>query len=473
MFADLKTGSAVQRLLSFSIPIFFTNFLQVFYALTDMAVVGRFVGDIGLAAIANGSIVAYLVGSIGTGLAVGGAVVIGHYKGAGNIAAQNESLGTLLILAALAAALVSPSGLIYAEDIFSFLEIPQTVLPEAASYLSVLCLGNPFFFCGTALSFALRSLGDSRSPLYFMLIAGLINITLDFLLVGVLSFGVSGAAAATGAAQFAALLFAAFYLKRKKSLKLMEQPNPFQGARFKAPLTGNALPRRGFYFKAIGFGPRLDQARRMLRIGLPSMVQLVMINLSYLAITVLINGYGVTAAAAAGIGIKICTLAVMPCWAVGQALTAMAANCLGAGDALEAGNLTRAALKLNLIITAAVVLMVQLAARPIMALFNPEAGEVIRAGVAYLRLCGSLGVIVYAFMYTCNCLATSAGAATVAMLNSLLDSVVMRLLLIGLFIRAGYGLTGIYLGQALSAVLPAVLGGLYFRSRLWRGKKVI
>jgi Na+-driven multidrug efflux pump len=200
------------------------------------------------------------------------------------------------------------------------------------------------------------------------------------------------------------------------------------------------------------------------------MTQLALINLSYMAITALINGYGVIAAAAAGVGIKICTLAVMPCWAVGQALTALAAGSLGGGRIAEAEALGRAALKLNLAITALVALAVQVAARPLMAAFNPE---IIGEGVRYLRFCCSLGVVAYAAMYTFNSLATSAGAATAAMLNSLLDAVVMRLVLIGLLSLAGHGLLGVYLGQALSAFLPALAGGLYIYSRRWQRKKVI
>ncbi|UQZ90437.1 MATE family efflux transporter [Deltaproteobacteria bacterium Smac51] len=437
---------AARRLLGFSVPIFFTNFLQIFYALTDMAVVGRFVGESGLAAIANGSIIAYLIGSVGTGLAVGGAVVIGHYKGAGDAAGQKESLAAVLILSALAAALISPIGLLYARPIFKSLKIAETILPEAVDYLSIICPAVVLFFWGTTLSFALRSMGDARSPLYFMLVGGLVNVGLDLILVGPCSMGVRGAAVATVAAQGVSLVFSVLYLKKRRFI---------------------------FDFRLSSFKCRLDRVRRILRIGLPSTGQLLMINLSYMAITILINSYGVTAAAAAGVGIKICTLAVMPCWAVGQSLTALAANSLGAGNFQEAESLGRAALKLNILITLLVVAAIQVWARPLMAFFNPAEPQVITAGVAYLRICCSLGVIMYAAMYTFNSLATGAGAASAAMFNSLLDSVIMRLVLIWVLSRAGYGLTAVFLGQALSAFLPAFLGGVYFYSRLWRRKKVI
>ena len=442
----LSAASPARRLLGFSIPIFFTNFLQVFYALTDMAVVGRFTGEIGLAAIANGAIITYLIGSVGTGLAVGGAVVIGHYKGAANVDGQRESLISLLFLSSLAATIIAPFGLIYAREIFGLLNVAAEVLPEAADYLFIITLGLPLFFWGTALSFALRSLGDARGPLFFMVVGGVINVVLDLILVGPLKFGVAGAAVATVAAQAGAQAFAAFYLKKQGPV---------------------------FDFRRPCSSLRPHQLRRILRLGLPTVAQLVMINLSYLAITVLINGYGVVTAAAAGVGLRICTLAVMPCWAVGQALTAMAANSLGAGDLKDAEALGRAALRLNLLVTALVVSAVQLAARSLMAFFNPGDLAVVEAGVTYLRVCCSLGVLIYAAMYTFNSLATGAGAASAAMLNSLLDSFLMRLILIWLISQAGYGLLAIYLGQALSAFLPALLGGAYFYSRLWQRKRVI
>ncbi len=437
--------SPVRRLISFSIPIFLTNFLQVFYALTDLAAVGRFVGETGLAAVANGSAVAYLIGSIGLGLAVGGAVAAGHYNGAGNLKGREEAFSSLLALAALTALLITPFGLLFADEIFALMDAPEKARTGAALYFSIVCLGNVFFFLGSALSFSLRSLGDSKSPLYFMLFGGLVNIGLDILLVGGLEMGAGGAALATVGAQAASLLFAVFYLKRR---------------RFR------------FDFRSL-FRPRLAELRRVLRIGLPTMIQLGLINFSYMVISALINGYGLRAAAAAGVGIKICTLAVMPCWAVGQSLTALAANSLGAGKNAEAELLGRAALALSLVVTAIVVAGVQIAARPAMSLFNPGDPGAIEAGVFYLRVCCSLGVVAYAAMYAFNSLAIAAGDGLAAMFNSLLDAVAMRLLVIGLLGLSGFGLMGVYLGQALSAFIPALAGAVYFYGKKWQGRKVI
>ncbi len=103
-----------------------------------------------------------------------------------------------------------------------------------------------------------------------------------------------------------------------------------------------------------------------------------------------------------------------------------------------------------------------------MALFNPADPEVAREGVAYLRICCSLGVLAYAVMYSFNSLAIGAGAGTAALFNSVLDAVLLRLLGIWLFTRLGYGLSGIYLGQALSAFLPALAGWAYFCGKRWR-----
>lgn len=434
-----------RRLVYFSIPIFFSNFLQIFYALVDMAVVGHFVGSAGLASIANGSIFAYIACSIGTGLALGGAVLVGRYKGAGSESGQKESISSLMVLSLLAGAMVSPLCLFYAEPLFILLNVDQTVLPQAVSYVSIINAGLVLFYLGTAISFVLRGMGDSRSPLYFMLVGGLINIILDLILVGGFSFGVKGAALATVAAQAGSLVFSLFYLKRNGIHEI----------------------------SLSGVRPNFVKIKAILRISLPSMIQLLVVNLSYLTITGLLNGFGVSVAAAAGIGIKICTLAVMPCWAIGQALTAMVSISLGAGKGDDAEIYGKTAVRLNLMVTALIVLGVQVFAEPLIKCFNPLDQSVINDGIFYLRICCSLGCVLYAVMYTFNCLATGAGAASFAMFNSLLDSILIRFVLIGWLYWAGYGLPAIYLGQALSALLPAAVGSAYFHRRKWKVRKLI
>lgn len=164
----------------------------------------------------------------------------------------------------------------------------------------------------------------------------------------------------------------------------------------------------------------------------------------------------------------------MPCWAVGQAVTAMAGQNMGANNRERVRETTNTGLCLNLAITAVAVLFVQIFAGPIIRLFDPVSPEVTRDGILYLRICCGLNSLIYGAMYTFDSFAIGVGSANVAMVNALLDAVVVRLPVSWLLaFPLSFGFPGVYLGQALSPILPAVAGGLYFKSRIWERGNLI
>ena len=229
-----------------------------------------------------------------------------------------------------------------------------------------------------------------------------------------------------------------------------------------------------FDFKRSHFALKRDKVAGILKVGLPTAVQMVVVNLSYLTVTGMLNQFGVAVAAASGVGLKVNTFAGMPCWAVGQAVTAMAGQNMGANQIERVRKTTVAGLRLNLIITLGVVVLVQIFAGPIIMLFDPTNPEVTRDGILYLRICCGINSLIYAAMYTFDSFAIGAGSANVAMVNALLDAVVVRLTVSWLLaFPLAMGFPGIYLGQALSPVLPAAVGLLYFRSKKWENRKLI
>lgn len=212
----------------------------------------------------------------------------------------------------------------------------------------------------------------------------------------------------------------------------------------------------------------------ILKVGLPTATQMVVVNTAYLLVTGMLNPFGTSVAAASGVGLKINTFAGMHCWAIGQAITAMVGQCMGAGQIRRARQVVRSGLVLNLAVTAAVVVTVQFLAEPLICLFDSTSPEVIRVGVLYLRLCCGVNSLVYAAMYTLDSFAIGVGAAHVAMANALLDAVVVRLPVGWLLaFSLSVGFPGIYLGQALSPILPALVGVIYFKSRVWERKTLV
>ncbi len=442
---NLLTGSVPKKLIRFAFPLFLANLLQALYNVVDMLVVGKIVGETGLAAVSNASMLCFIINSLCIGLTMGGSVLVAQYKGAGDQKGQRDTIGMLFLLSLVASVVVTILGLAIYEPLFRALDIPVEAYQDACGYMEIICWGTVFVFGYNAVCSILKGLGDSKTPLFFVGIATILNVVLDVLLVGPLSMGTAGAAWATITAQGVSFVGSLPDLRRY-------QP-------------GSSLQKMEFH---------REKLLAILKVGLPTAIQMVVVNTAYLLVTGMLNQFGASVAAASGVGLKINTFAGMHCWAIGQAITAMVGQCMGTGQIERARKVVRAGLLLNFAVTAAVVAAVQLLAEPLIRLFESTSPEVIRVGVLYLRLCCSVNSLIYAAMYTLDSFAIGVGAAHVAMVNALLDAVVVRLPVGWLLaFSLSMGFHGIYLGQALSPILPALVGLIYFKSKVWEARTLV
>ncbi len=441
---DFTQGGIARHLVRFSLPLFMANLLQSLYGVVDMLVVGRIVGDTGLTAISNASMISFIINSFSIGLTMGGTVLAAQYKGAGDDRSQQQAIGTLFSMSILLSIVITLVAALAYRPIFLALKVPAEAMRETCDYMRIIVLGTICTFGYNAVCSILKGMGDSRSPLLFVGIATGINIILDILLVGPVGLGTKGAAYATVLSQGVSCGIAVLHLRRQRSI---------------------------FDFRWESFRIRMDMLKELLRIGLPSAIQMVVVNISYLLVTGMLNVYGTGIAAASGIGLKVNTFAAMPCWAIGQTVTAMVSQNMGAKDTDRIRRIVKTGLVVNLMATGVTVLLVQVFATQIISIFNPSSLEAIKTGVMYLRICCSVNSLVYAAMYTFDAFAIGIGTATLAMFDSLLDSVVVRLFLSwSLSICAGMGFLGIYVAQALSPILPALVGASYFLYGRWRRK---
>lgn len=444
---NLTTGSISKKLIIFTFPLLLANLLQSFYSIVDMLVVGRIVGETGLAAISNASMISFIINSVCIGVTMGGTVVIAQFKGANDEQGQSETVGTLFSIAFIASVIVTAFSLLIYKPLFVLLNVPYGAMQDACEYMKIICCGTVFVFGYNAVCSIMKGFGDSKSPLYFVGIATIANIILDLLLVGSFGMGTKGAAYATIFSQGISLVISIIHLKRKSFV---------------------------FDFKIKHFAIKTDKLIVILKVGLPTAIQMVVVNISYLLVTGMLNNFGVSVAAASGIGLKVSTFAGMPCWAIGQAVTAMVGQNMGAKNIERVKRTTTIGLSLNIFITFITILLVQIFAEPIIMLFDSASTEVIEDGILYLRMCCGLNSLIYATMYTFDSFAIGIGSANVAMVNALLDAVIVRLPVSWVLAFAfGYGFAGIYIGQALSPVVPAIVGFLYYKSRIWENKKLI
>ena len=361
-------------------------------------------------------------------------LVVGRFLGSPGLAAVSSAAMLCYVITSLCSGAATGGSVLVAQR-------QGAGDPEglAHGYLLVIC-GGTFFVLGyNAVCGVLRGLGDSVSPLLFVALSTAVNVALDLLLVGALGLGTVGAALATVCSQAVSCLAALRFCFRRGLFSGL-QPRHF--------LPGRAL------------------SIALLRIGLPTAVQLSVVNLSYLLVTGWFNLHGTAAAAAAGVGLKVNTFAAMPCWAVGMAVTTMAGQCMGAGNPDRAAGALCWGLRLSLALCAGTVALVQLFAGPIVALFDPNPA-VVAAGVTYLRICCSVNFAFYAAMYLFDSLATGVGAAGLAMGNAMLHSVVMRLAL-SWWLGGALGFSGLCWAEMLAPIPSALLGLLWFRLGRWR-----
>lgn len=444
---DLTVGHVPTKLIKFAIPLFFANLLQSFYNIVDMLVVGRVVGSAGVAAISNASTLVFIINAVCTGVTLGGTVLVAQYKGADDRKSQQETVSTIYSVTAIVALLITVIGLFVYKPLLDLLNVPPEALQDAYDYMFVIFLGTFFVFGYNATCSILRGFGDSVRPLIFVGIATVINIILDYLFVGPMGMGTVGAAYATVIAQGVSFVISIAYLKKQKFI---------------------------FAFKLKSFRVKKDKLIAVLKISLPTTIQMTVVNVSYMVLAAMLNGYGVTVAAAAGIGLKINTFAGMPCWAIGQAMTTMVGQNMGGGLTDRTEKTGKTGLRLNLLVTFIAVVIVQIFAKQLVTLFAPSSPEVINAGIQYLRICCFFNSLIYAVMYSFDSFAVGVGSANIAMVDALLDAVFIRLSLCWfLSISVAYGFEGVYWGQALSPIIPAIIGATYFYSRRWEKKKLI
>lgn len=439
---DLTQGSVWRHLLRMSFPLMLSNVIQALYGVADMVIVGHYLGGSALSAVSVAGQITLFLTVFGTGLSNGSSVVISQNKGAGHRSSQSRIIGTTLFLFIVTAMLLSGPVILCRSVILRLLNTPAEAFGEASVYLLICGAGTVFVFGYNALSSTLRGLGNARISLYMVIIAAVCNLLLDLLFVGAAGWGVAGAALATILAQLMSFSSVLVFLMCS---------------------SGVGFPRRPEEYV-----PDSRYVRLILRTGLPSALQSGIVLLTLLAVSSMVNVYGLTVSAAYGIGVKLDNFSIMPRQAVAGASSAIIAQNAGSGDDERSEKTLGAALLLSLGAALTAFLAVQLFPGFLVSLFSRDPA-ILAAGIRYLRAT-SWNYLFAACMSSFNSLAIGVGLTSVAMLNSIIDSVVAR---IGLCLLLGYGLglglTGIYWALALAPAAAAIGGFLFYQTKKWKG----
>ena len=354
---DLTQGSVGKNLLRFAIPYLLSAFLQTFYGLADVFITGQFNGAASITAVTVGSQVTHMLTVVIVGLAMGGTVSIGLAVGAKNQKAASRAIGNTTVLFALFAVAATALLLVGTNGILSILSVPEAAWQEARRYLIICFAGVPFITAYNVLSSIYRGLGDSRRPMYFVAVAGVFNVGLDYWMIGPLGMGAAGAALATVISQGLSVVLALVYLKRH--------------------MEGLSLSRGDF---------RIDSAMmgQILRVGLPVAVQDGFVQVAFLTITVIANRRGVEVAAAVGIVEKFISFLFLVPSAMLSSVSAIAAQNVGAGEHQRGRTTLYYAIGICVAVGLAVAVVCQFRAEAVLRLFAREEA-VITLGAQYLR----------------------------------------------------------------------------------------
>ncbi len=443
---DLTKGSVGKQLISFSIPFLLSNLLQAFYSVADMIIVGRLCGTHGITGVNIGSQINILVTGAAFGLAVGGTVLIAQYAGAKKFDEQKKTIGTLFTAYMILSVICTVIMLLLGTTLLDLLKTPQVAYTEAQNYYNICMSGLVFMFAYNVISAILRGMGDSKRPLYFVLIATIVNIIGDIILVGPFKMGAAGAAYATIGAQALSVVLSLIYLANNHF---------FVG------------------YSKNDFKIDKEKMKMLLKLGLPSSVQQVVVSFSFLTLTALVNSLPIAdiASACQGIGGKVNSFAILPALAMSSAVSSMAGQNIGAGETARAKKTMLTGMGIAFAISAVVFAIVEMFPQPIISLFDTNP-EVIEIGSQYMRFI-ALDYIFVPFVFCMNGLAIGAGYTNFALFNACFSSILVRVPAAYLVVEfTNLGFNGIGLATGLASAASIVVGIIFVSSGKWKNPKI-
>ena len=352
---DLTTGSVFRNVVSFSLPYLLSYFLQTLYGMADLFIIGQFEGVASTTAVSIGSQVMHMLTVMLVGLAMGATVSIAQATG-GDKKRTASAIGNTVTLFMLLSLALTALLLALRGSIVSIMSTPEEAVQGTLAYLTVCFIGIPFITAYNIIASIFRGLGDSKSPMYFIAVACVVNIALDYYFMGTLHLGPAGAALGTTLSQAVSVLV---------SLAVI-------------------LKRRLISVRRADFRPQRAVMGKLLQIGVPVALQDGFIQVSFVIITIIANRRGLTDAAAVGIVEKIIGFLFLIPSSMLSTVSALGAQNIGAGKPERARLTLRYAAMIACAFGIAEVILIQFVAEPLVGLFTPDTAVAL-AGGQYLR----------------------------------------------------------------------------------------
>lgn len=447
---DMTVGRPWEDIVIFTIPMLIGNIAQQLYNTVDSVVVGQFVGDNALAAVGSAGPILNLLVVLFVGISMGASIMVSQYLGARNKEALSETVGTCIVLTAIATVIVMVAATLAARPLLELLSTPDTIIDWCTSYLKILFIGAAGLAYYNILSGILRGLGDSMSALLYLLVASGINIVLDLTFVAKMGMGVSGVALATAIAQGVSAALCLWRLTRLKDL---------------------------FEMKWRYIRLSKHHASGIIRLGIPSGMTQAIMSMAMLVVQSLTNSFGELFIAANVIVMRVDGFAMMPNFSFGIAMTTYSGQNVGAGKYERVSKGARQGTCMAMGTSAAIVVLILIFGKYLMGIFT-NTPELVTLSMNMMRIL-AIGYVAVAVTQTLSGVMRGAGDTMTPMWISMVSTIIIR-------VPLAYGLVYltktpelpqgqracIFISMLISWVLGAILTSIFYKRGKWKNKAV-
>lgn len=447
MKKDFLTGNPGRVVLVFAIPMLIGNIFQQLYSTVDTIIVGNFVGKNAVAAVGGTFSIQFLVLSLAMGFTTGMSVVISQLYGARDMVRLKRAFSTSAIFSLMLSVVLGVAGILVINPLLThMLQTPAEIYVDSYTYLLITFIGYPFTLIYNMYAAVLRAVGDSKTPLYFLILSALTNIILDLVFVVAFSMGVAGVAIATMIAQALSCVCCHIYVGKKYEI--------FQ------------LTKETLVFDK-------DLLKGIIRYGVPSAIQQSVLSLNFMVVQRFVNFFGADMTAAFSVVNKIENFVTMPQMNLAMALSMFAGQNIGAGEEKRAKQGVTDVLKMQVAFWAVILFVLPMVASGLIRLFGMgDDANVMAIGVEAIKLCSKL-YILFGFMQTFSNFLRGVGDAKFSMVTTIC-MIFIRLPITYILVHIiQYGEMSIWIGMGFGWFTVMTMNIVRYLKGGWRGKAFV
>lgn len=439
---DLTSGHEGKSILLFTLPMLIGALFQQLYNTADSIIVGQFIGKDAMAAVSGANPIMFLLTSLLTGITLGFSILVSQYYGSKKMDKVKNTIDTTYIFVFISSIIITFLGIALCEPILKLMNTPQDILYSSKIYLIIIFAGTIFSAGYNSVSAILRGLGDSKNPLYFLIIATILNIILDIVFIIYFKMDISGAALATVISQGTSFIFSIIYLNKKHKLFNIK-------------------------IKVMNFNNKIF--KKGLKLGIPSAIQQMLFSFGNIALQSLVNSYSSSAMAAFGAGLRIESFISLPIINLGAAVSTFVAQNKGAKKFDRITNGLKYSIYISIVMAISVAILFSLFAKELIMMFNSDS-EVLQIGSRYLNTIGPFFIFIcISFMLTSAI--KGAGNAIFPLISSIISLWLARIPG-SYFFSNLLGVYGIWIGIPIGWIIGFIVTLIYYKKANW-SKEII